>query len=72
MMGIADDLAAILHRIIDGLGPLANKDSLHADVDAAAPVSPEPETHPEPDTPAPVFQPAPGPFGSESDPHASF
>ena len=68
-MSIAGDLAAVLHKIIDDLGPTARHDELHAEVDAAVAApepepAPAPETPPDPDTPAPVF-------GTESDPHAA-
>lgn len=34
-MSLTADLATILHKIIDDLGPVARHDELHADVDAA-------------------------------------
>lgn len=69
-MSLTADLAAILHKITDALGPLGNKDELHAEIDAAAAADPEPEPAadpgppPDPDSPAPVF-------GTEDPPHAA-
>lgn len=82
-MSIVSEVAKVLHEIINDLGPTARHDELHAQVDAAVAAA-EPDTSSEPDTPsaselipeqvpvaAPVFPSDPGPFGTESDPHAA-
>lgn len=58
-MTLASDVAAVLHKIVDALGPLANKDALHAELDAAAAAT-APEPAPS-ETPAPEPAPAPEP-----------
>lgn len=83
-MSLAADLAAVLHKIVDALGPLANKEALHAELDAAAAATarapePSPAEAPDPGPPAQDPPAAPGPdadapnsiFGTESDPHGS-
>lgn len=64
---MTEELAAVLHAIVDGMGPQANHDELHDLIDAV-PVQAPLKTRkagppPEADSPAPWF-------GTEDSPHA--